>query len=146
MPYTPTEWKTGDIITAEKLNKAENAIAEALDSCKEDLSSHILSSIQAKMNWGQILRFRVGHLSILTVNISLDMSKNSPFNGTEVLTDEFDLDDTYHGGHAIAVYTSGNPNMDLDYNPTTRVITCSNYGQTYSTYNSIRGIAFGWVD
>ena len=74
------------------------------------------------------------------------MSKNSPFNGTEVLTDEFDLDDTYHGGHAIAVYTSGNPNMDLDYNPTTRVITCSNYGQTYSTYNSIRGIAFGWVD
>lgn len=28
MAYTPTEWVTGDIITAEKLNKAEQAIAK----------------------------------------------------------------------------------------------------------------------
>lgn len=27
MSYTPTEWVTGDIITAEKLNKIENGIA-----------------------------------------------------------------------------------------------------------------------
>ena len=27
MAYTPTVWETGDIITAEKLNKAENGIA-----------------------------------------------------------------------------------------------------------------------
>lgn len=27
MAYTPTEWATGDVITAQKLNKAENAIA-----------------------------------------------------------------------------------------------------------------------
>lgn len=26
MAYTPTEWKDGDIITAEKLNKIENGI------------------------------------------------------------------------------------------------------------------------
>ena len=25
-PYTPTNWKSGDVITAEKLNKIENAI------------------------------------------------------------------------------------------------------------------------
>ena len=29
MAYTPTVWETGDIITAEKLNKAENGIAAA---------------------------------------------------------------------------------------------------------------------
>ena len=27
MSYTPTEWQTGDIVTAEKLNKIENGIA-----------------------------------------------------------------------------------------------------------------------
>lgn len=27
MAYTPTEWETGDVITAEKLNKAESGIA-----------------------------------------------------------------------------------------------------------------------
>ena len=26
MSYTPTEWKTGDVVTAEKLNKLENGI------------------------------------------------------------------------------------------------------------------------
>lgn len=29
MAYTPTVWETGDVITAEKLNKAEQGIAEA---------------------------------------------------------------------------------------------------------------------
>lgn len=29
MAYTPTQWETGDIITAEKLNKAEQGIAAA---------------------------------------------------------------------------------------------------------------------
>ena len=29
MAYTPTVWATGDVITAEKLNKAENGIADA---------------------------------------------------------------------------------------------------------------------
>ena len=29
MSYEPTEWKTGDIVTAEKLNKMENGIEDA---------------------------------------------------------------------------------------------------------------------
>lgn len=29
MAYIPTEWQTGDVITAERLNKAENGIAAA---------------------------------------------------------------------------------------------------------------------
>ena len=28
MTYTPTEWKTGDVVTAEKLNKMEQGIAD----------------------------------------------------------------------------------------------------------------------
>ena len=31
MAYTPTVWETGDVITAVKLNKAENGIAAATD-------------------------------------------------------------------------------------------------------------------
>lgn len=29
MSYTPTNWKTGDIVTSEKLNKLENGVADA---------------------------------------------------------------------------------------------------------------------
>lgn len=29
MAYTPTEWQTGDIVTAEKLNKLENGVADS---------------------------------------------------------------------------------------------------------------------
>jgi hypothetical protein len=29
MSYTPTTWQTGDTITAEKLNKLENGVANA---------------------------------------------------------------------------------------------------------------------
>ena len=32
MSYTPTEWKTGDVITAERLNKAEQGIKDAHDA------------------------------------------------------------------------------------------------------------------
>lgn len=29
MSYTPTEWKSGDVVTSEKLNKLENGVAAA---------------------------------------------------------------------------------------------------------------------
>ena len=29
MSYTPTNWQTGDVITAEKLNKLENGVSSA---------------------------------------------------------------------------------------------------------------------
>lgn len=32
MAYTPTEWETGDVITAEKLNKIEAGIGDALNT------------------------------------------------------------------------------------------------------------------
>lgn len=33
MAYTPTEWKCGDVITAEALNKLEGGVAEAIECC-----------------------------------------------------------------------------------------------------------------
>ena len=45
MSYTPTEWKTGDIITAEKLNKLENGISSNSSVnvvfITEDASTHL---------------------------------------------------------------------------------------------------------
>ena len=32
MAYTPTEWKSGDVITAEKLNNIEDGVQEALEN------------------------------------------------------------------------------------------------------------------
>ena len=46
MAYTPTEWQTGDVITAEKLNKAEEGIAAAsmklvtIDANNQDPETH----------------------------------------------------------------------------------------------------------
>ena len=37
MSYTPTNWSSGDIVTAEKLNKIEQGIAEALSSEASDI-------------------------------------------------------------------------------------------------------------
>lgn len=33
MAYTPTEWKNGDVITAEKLNKLEEGVANEQVFC-----------------------------------------------------------------------------------------------------------------
>lgn len=50
MGYIPTEWQTGDVITAEKLNKAEEGIAAAsmklvvIDANQKDASNKIYLS------------------------------------------------------------------------------------------------------
>lgn len=44
MSYTPTEWASGDVITAEKLNKLENGVAEASSSDVEVVSITITPS------------------------------------------------------------------------------------------------------
>lgn len=44
MSYTPTEWKTGDVITAERLNKAEQGIKDAHDNAT-DISSEISTGV-----------------------------------------------------------------------------------------------------
>lgn len=44
MSYTPTEWKTGDVITAERLNKAEQGIKDAHDN-DADISSEVATEV-----------------------------------------------------------------------------------------------------
>lgn len=45
MSYTPTEWKNGDVITAEKLNKLESAVVEASNKEGFELSDRIAKGI-----------------------------------------------------------------------------------------------------
>lgn len=44
MSYVPTEWKTGDVITAERLNKAEQGIKDVHDNVA-DISSEISTEV-----------------------------------------------------------------------------------------------------
>lgn len=78
MAYTPTVWATGDVITAEKLNKAENGIASAgayivemsawsaqgqtLYASYNDLAAHIdqLIIAQSEGDLGMTRMFLVG--------------------------------------------------------------------------------------
>ena len=45
MAYTPTEWQTGDVVTAEKLNKIEGAIEE----CSSNIFS-VSGLVEASMD------------------------------------------------------------------------------------------------
>ena len=45
MSYTPTQWQTGDVVTAEKLNKIESAIEE----CSSNVSS-VSGLVEASMD------------------------------------------------------------------------------------------------
>lgn len=37
MPYTKTEWETGDLITAEALNNIEDGVGDAVDNAETAL-------------------------------------------------------------------------------------------------------------
>lgn len=50
MAYTPTIWKTGDVITAEKLNKAEQGIASASDEVFAIKATYALDGFSATLD------------------------------------------------------------------------------------------------
>ena len=50
MEYTPTEWKSGDIITAEKLNKLEEGVASAGDGSGDSNEFIITASRDSQYN------------------------------------------------------------------------------------------------
>lgn len=50
MAYTPTEWKDGDIITAEKMNNLEQAVVEASNNEGFELSDRIAKGVDANGN------------------------------------------------------------------------------------------------
>ena len=47
MAYTPTEWKTGDIVTSEKLNKVENELASAVMTINATIYSDAMAEAHA---------------------------------------------------------------------------------------------------
>lgn len=49
MSYTPTEWQTGDVVTAEKLNKIEGAIEECSSNIPS-VSGRVEVSVDAETN------------------------------------------------------------------------------------------------
>lgn len=46
MAYSPTEWQTGDIISAEKLNKLENGVANTLPTVTSDDNGDVLTVVE----------------------------------------------------------------------------------------------------
>ncbi len=56
MSYTPTEWQTGDVVTAEKLNNIENGIENASDggalviTATESEGTHTLDKTYAEIS------------------------------------------------------------------------------------------------
>lgn len=59
MAYTPTEWQIGDVITAEKLNKAERGIAEASPVIVE-ITPTGESTASANMTGSEVYRLLAG--------------------------------------------------------------------------------------
>ncbi len=100
MAYTPTVWETGDVITAEKLNKAEQGIASAgayivemsevlpagatLYASYNDLVAHINQQIIAQNN---ALETGFGMTRTFLVGLSNSEGYSATFSdGTEWLT------------------------------------------------------------
>ena len=48
MAYTPTEWETGDVITAEKLNNMEQGIEDTSLFCDKKTFYYVLSASQTQ--------------------------------------------------------------------------------------------------
>lgn len=55
MAYNPTEWETGDVITAEKLNKAEEGIAAASPFIIHIVVDEATEAVSLDQTYGAIL-------------------------------------------------------------------------------------------
>lgn len=95
MSYTPTEWQTGDTITAEKLNKLENGVADSSGSG--------------------------GDGNIFTIHYTIDgtFSVTSDKTYTEIQTA------VAAGKELIAFCTIPSLTVGLDYDPTLVSVMCS---------------------
>ena len=48
MSYTPTTWKTGDIVSSEKLNKLEQGVADVTDAAETATNEEMLAALYAE--------------------------------------------------------------------------------------------------
>lgn len=60
MAYTPTDWQTGDIITADKLNNMEDGIENALEAPDGEISEKVTfnSGIAVEASQGSSMSFK----------------------------------------------------------------------------------------
>ena len=89
MSYTPTNWQTGDTVTAERLNKMESGIQTAVDPfivtltpTAQDYSGIMdktLSEIQTAYNVGKNIVFRVLTSQTTYVNVPCTFASNLGF-------------------------------------------------------------------
>lgn len=87
MAYTPTEWETGDVITAEKLNKAEEGIAAASALvCSIEFTSATTATIDE--DYGDIVAAIRAGRSVIFMNDDMENGVISYFTLIQAL-DEY---------------------------------------------------------
>ena len=98
MGYIPTEWETGDVITAEKLNKAENGIAGAgpyivqIDSYDPETSDAILdASFEDVYNAVSAGRLVMMQDEQTTKNVSISFLMGTSYNPAENVLYPYDV-------------------------------------------------------
>lgn len=88
MAYTPTVWATGDTITAEKLNKAENGIAAAnmlvVFTSTEDgiTASETFETVLTALNAGAHVMFKMGDRLFYVASYNEPQSGMIPIAGS----------------------------------------------------------------
>lgn len=120
MSYTPTEWATGDVITADKLNNMESGIVGAGLIFELNLIQTDDTHARLSMTWGEIKSLAQNHkVPLLFVGVSQDQLISPAYSlceGIQINTD---------GGGAIYFRISSEPlpfeaDTDDDY-PVTSV-------------------------
>ena len=110
MSYTPTNWQTGDTVTAERLNKMENGIQTAVDPyivnltpTAQDFSGTMdkaLAEITAAYEAGKNIIFRLWGSSTLFYDLQATMASKAEtdevatFSAFGLLTEQLVVIDT----------------------------------------------------
>lgn len=131
MSYTPTEWKTGDVITAEKLNNIEQGIVNATNfvnvNAEENPETHSYTNITLDNNYSQILEMLENNETVaFMLNISVvvngqevakySVSSSSVSMGTGLITVNFYSmesagDTVYFLGQFLEIKNTGENNV-----------------------------------
>lgn len=122
MTYVPTNWQTGDVITAEKLNHAESAIGvyyfhftvEQLPGPNVDFEPHLTESVSdiiAAFNAGKVI-YGLNVISAENINVIYSLSNTHIYdNETTLRFTSWDVTDDLSG----AIQTTINTLQITDY-------------------------------
>lgn len=130
MSYSPTNWQNGDIITAEKLNKLENGVAESSGSSSDSnieiididvaypsmvaTSSHTFAQILSAYQSGKLIIARLYSPILGNVEITyhIELTTNEDIfsfffqNFSPTLNDISGTYTTVYGGHSFIIEIS----------------------------------------